>query len=266
MTRSPASAQAQRSAAQQGELWGAHARDWAEVQEPQFSPLYVAALAAWPFTGRSLLDVGCGAGGFCALAERSGAQVYGLDAAAELIAVARERASGAVFCTGTMEQLPYPDDFFDLVTGFNVVGHSEDSLRAVREVARVARTGAHVGLSTWGRPEACDATALFAALERLRAPFERSCCQPGRRWGLEEFFDAAGLVGLEREEVPCPWIYADADAALRGIMSAGPFVSVARLAGEERLRETLLEALAPFRTNDGYRLQNHFSFLTATVG
>lgn len=48
-------------------------------------------------------------------------------------------------------------------------------------------------------------------------------------------------------------------------MSAGPLVSVARLAGEDRLRETLLEALAPFRTKDGYRLQNQFDFLTATV-
>ena len=47
------------SADVQGELWGARARDWAEVQEPTARPLYEAVLRETGIGPRTaLLDVG----------------------------------------------------------------------------------------------------------------------------------------------------------------------------------------------------------------
>ena len=48
----------------QGELWGAAARDWAEIQEPLHTPVWQAMLDATNVDqGTLLLDRGCGGGG-----------------------------------------------------------------------------------------------------------------------------------------------------------------------------------------------------------
>src|SRR5437763_16886959 len=47
-----------------------------------------------PLDGKSALDVGCGAGLLAEPLARLGAKVTGVDAAAELVAVAREHAAG----------------------------------------------------------------------------------------------------------------------------------------------------------------------------
>ena len=57
------------SARIQGHLWGGAARDWADLQEPQHTPLWRAMLdAARVSTGTLTLDAGCGGGGASELA------------------------------------------------------------------------------------------------------------------------------------------------------------------------------------------------------
>jgi hypothetical protein len=49
------------SSTTQGELWGAAARDWAELQEPQHKPVWQAMLnAAKVGQGARFFDAGCG--------------------------------------------------------------------------------------------------------------------------------------------------------------------------------------------------------------
>jgi 2-polyprenyl-3-methyl-5-hydroxy-6-metoxy-1,4-benzoquinol methylase len=77
------------SATVQGELWGARARDWAEVQEPAQRELYPPVFdAAGVGEGTSLLDVGCGSGVAAAIAHARGAQVSGIDAALPFVEIA----------------------------------------------------------------------------------------------------------------------------------------------------------------------------------
>ena len=74
------------SATIQGQLWGAHARDWAALGEQLCLPLLGAALdAAHVTAGTRLLDAGCGAGLLTLLAHLRGAQVTALDAAPALL-------------------------------------------------------------------------------------------------------------------------------------------------------------------------------------
>lgn len=47
----------------------------------------------------------------------------------------------------SVEQLPFPDDSFDVVTAFDVVEHCADELGALGEMRRVVRPGGHVLLS-----------------------------------------------------------------------------------------------------------------------
>jgi 2-polyprenyl-3-methyl-5-hydroxy-6-metoxy-1,4-benzoquinol methylase len=125
------------SSAVQGELWGARAGDWAEVQEPAQSELYPPILdAAGVGAGTMLLDVGCGSGVAAGTARRRGAVVSGIDAALPLVELARARVTGSEFRVGELEALPYEDGSFDVVTGFN--GSSTPPTRCARWARRIA--------------------------------------------------------------------------------------------------------------------------------
>ena len=161
------------SAGVQGDLWGERARDWADVLEGWNGwgvPLYRHVLERVPVgSGTILLDVGCGAGRFCRVAADRGAQVAGIDAAGALVEIARERIQNADFRVGDMEALPWDDDSFDVVTGFNSFFIAADLVNALREARRVARPGASMAMTVFGRPERCGVDPGFRVAATVRA-------------------------------------------------------------------------------------------------
>ncbi len=85
------------------------------MQERQARPLYEAVLERGEIGNRTrLLDAGCGAGGFVALAAARSAIVSGFDATPELLAIARRRSPAATIKQGDLESLPFPDGAFNL--------------------------------------------------------------------------------------------------------------------------------------------------------
>ena len=97
-----------------------------------------------PIEGASILDVGTGTGrAAIALAKRGGV-VTGVDASAEMLAVARRRAaaSGATvtFVQGDAHGLLQGDQSFDAVVCLRVLMHTPDWRRSLAELCRVART------------------------------------------------------------------------------------------------------------------------------
>lgn len=258
------------SSAAQGALWGARARHWAEVQEPVSRPLYEAVLRTVGIgAGTPVLDVGCGAGLFCTLAAEHGARVSGVDAAAALLAIARERVPHGDFREGEMEALPYPDRAFEVVTGFNAFQFAASPRTALAEARRVARPGAPVVIATWGKPEDSEAAQYLAALRPLLPPAPPGAPGPfalSADGALEAFARAAGLTPRSVAEVECPLEYADLDTALRGLLSAGPAVLAIQTSGECRVREAVVETIAPYRlSSGGYRLEHSFLFAITTA-
>ena len=76
-----------------------------------------------------LLDVTCGAGLAVRHATSLGSTVAGIDAAADLVDVARTRTPGADLRVGSMFDLPWRDGRFDAVVAVNGVwGGCEDAL------------------------------------------------------------------------------------------------------------------------------------------
>ena len=145
----------------QGELWSAQARNWANFLEKFHTPLYKSVFDRVGISrGTRLLDVGCGAGLAAQLAAELGAQVCGIDAAPALIAIARDRLPGGGFRVGNMEELPYADASFDVVTGFNSFQHAANLVAALSEAKRVVRRGGRVAMVTWGTPEDCEHAAV----------------------------------------------------------------------------------------------------------
>jgi SAM-dependent methyltransferase len=258
------------SAAIQGELWGARARDWADFQEPQHRRLFEEVIRRTAIGKDSVvLDVGCGAGGFSRLAAQAGAGVAGIDAAAPLVEIARERVPGGQFDVGDLELLPYEDDSFDVVTGLNSFQYAADPVAALAEAQRVARPGATVLALVWGREEHTELVDLLRALRPLlppappNAPGPFALSYPG---ALDELVERSGLTPTDEGYIAATFEYADEATLLKANRSAGPAILAARNSGEAAVGDAIRGALAPYRTSSGsYRIETEWRFVLATA-
>jgi ubiquinone/menaquinone biosynthesis C-methylase UbiE len=93
-------------------------------------------------SGRSLkiLDVGCGTGANM-LAFSPYGEVHGVDPSSQAVTFCERRSVSRVK-QASVENLPYPDSFFDVVTILDVLEHTDDDLAALKEVKRVAKPDA----------------------------------------------------------------------------------------------------------------------------
>ena len=102
-----------------------------------------------PLTGKTALDVGCGAGLLAEPLARLGARVTGIDATPEVIAVAREHAAAAGldidYRAGDVQEL---DGRFDLVTSLEVIEHVADPAAFLKTLAARLAPGGLMILST----------------------------------------------------------------------------------------------------------------------
>ena len=102
-----------------------------------------------PLTGKTALDVGCGAGLLAEPLARLGARVTGIDATPEVIAVAREHAAAAGldidYRAGDVQEL---DGRFDLVTSLEVIEHVADPAAFLKALAARLAPGGLMILST----------------------------------------------------------------------------------------------------------------------
>jgi 2-polyprenyl-3-methyl-5-hydroxy-6-metoxy-1,4-benzoquinol methylase len=92
--------------------------------------------------GAEILDAGCGSGRTLQELARYGS-VQGIELDPEAAAVARARGYGEVR-EGRLEQLPWPDDAFDLITCLDVVEHTPDDRVTLGELRRVCKPHGHL--------------------------------------------------------------------------------------------------------------------------
>ncbi len=257
-----------RTSESNGRLWGARARDWADIQEGTCRPVYVSLFDRVGIRpGMAYLDAGCGAGMAAQIAAERGARVSGLDASENSLAIARTRIPNGDFHLGDLEDLPFPDHAFDLVTGFNSFQYAGNPMIALAEAKRVSKVGATIVIMTWGNPEGMEAASLVAALKPLLPPPPPGAPGPfalSDEAALRAFASGAGLTPKEVFDVDAPWRYPDLPTALRGLGSSGVAIRAIEHAGEAALDAAHTQALAPFRQPDGsYRIGATFRCLLA---
>jgi SAM-dependent methyltransferase len=214
-----------------------------------------------------VLDIGCGVGAFLRLIDERGGEQSGIDASHSLIAFARSRLPDADLRVGEMEHLPWDDDSFDLVTGFNSFFFADDIVAALREAGRVARPGAPVVIQVWGAHERCDLEAMkqiarpFLPPRPADAPPDPDLSIPG---ALESLASLACLTPETGFDTTWALEYPDAETLGRAMVAVA---GLALLAGPEReheLETAIVDGLAPYRTHRGsYRLSNEYHYLIA---
>jgi SAM-dependent methyltransferase len=213
----------------------------------------LAKLALEP--GQSLLDVGCGAGMFASMASERGLLVSGIDASEALIAIARERAPGADFRVGDLEDLPFPEASFDAVTGFNAFQFATHPVAALSKARRAAKRGSPIVVVIWGRHEAPDAAAVVAAIAPLLGDSRTTASQTAaltEEGGLRCFAEEGGLaVPFEVGDGNTEWSYPDLATAVRGLNSAGSARLAADRTSEEAVSRVHEAALRPYVKADG---------------
>jgi ubiquinone/menaquinone biosynthesis C-methylase UbiE len=152
-------------------LYEKYAASGAESYERHFVPAIgdpVARLlvdAARPAPGEQVLDVACGTGAVARLvvdAVDPGGHVSGLDANPGMIDVARRAGpAGIDWHVAPAEDMPLPDEVFDLVLCSMGVQFFTDKVRALREARRVLTPGGRVAWCTPG-----PTPPLFVAIDR----------------------------------------------------------------------------------------------------
>jgi SAM-dependent methyltransferase len=251
-----------------GELWSRGVRDWVSFVEPHYQSLYntVHDLVGIG-KGTRLLDVGCGPGGAAVLAAARGARVTGLDAAPDSVEMAHERLPEGDFRIGDMESLPWPDDSFDAVTGFNSFPFAANPVAALKEARRVLAPRGKLGIVIFSRPEESQQTRIMAAIAALtppqspKGPSPFALSSPGL---LASVLEEAGLKCVDRAEVPIALRYATAETACRAFMAGGGGARAVQHSGEERVQQAIRQALEGFRVERGeYRIENRFQFVIA---
>jgi SAM-dependent methyltransferase len=86
-----------------------------------------------------ILDAGCGSGRNMVELARHG-RVTGIELAEASVSLARERGMGEVIA-GSVLEMPFEADSFDLAASLDVIEHLEDDLAALRELRRVVAPG-----------------------------------------------------------------------------------------------------------------------------
>jgi SAM-dependent methyltransferase len=249
-------------------LWGARARDWAELAEPGQTPFYEAVFDVIGVgSATRLLDVGCGAGLALTLAAKRGAIVAGVDAAEGLVTVARERLPEDDIRVGDLEELPYGDATFTVATSFNAVQYADDPQRALRELARVTVPGSPIAVVTWGDPARSEMRDVLSAIGGLLPPPPPGAGGPfalSPPGALEALVEPAGLRAGATGDVPTPYIYPDVATAVRAQLSSGPAARAIEHSGEDALRDALTSVMERHQRVDGeVRLDNVFRYLIA---
>jgi SAM-dependent methyltransferase len=170
---------------------------WAETYDLPGNPLIsVEQPAVWALlgdlpTGRAL-DAACGTGRHSGRLVELGHDVTGVDASPEMLDVARARVPHARFLEGDLYALPLEDGEVDLAVCALALGHCEDLLDPIRELARAVRRGGqivlsdlHPGMSVAG------GQALFASADGRLAFVREHVHLHG------EYLDAFGTSGLD---------------------------------------------------------------------
>lgn len=158
--------------------------------------------------GQKVLDVATGNGNTALAAGRRFCDVTALDYVPYLLDLGRQRAAAEQipidFIEGDAENLPFPDNSFDVVVSTFGVMFAPDQEKAAAELVRVCRPGGKIGLANWWGIGSLN-EKMFRALGSFSPPPPEGF-RPPLLWGTEERIqellgDRVSSLSIEKKTV-----------------------------------------------------------------
>lgn len=197
--------------------WSAVAHGWAQLWGSFADPARAVIIAAAGIgPGTRVLDVGCGSGEFLRLLSATGAEAIGADPAATMVEIAR--GTGVAVVRAGVDELPFAAASFDVATAVNALQFADDTTAALRELARIVRSGGLIAVANWAEGARNDIDVIESAIGQARgenAMPDGPLRPPG---GIEAAFADAGLTVVASGLVDAPWVAADETTLVRGIL------------------------------------------------
>src|SRR5947207_7964381 len=159
--------------------------------------------------GLQVLDLGCGDGTTALPAAQLGADVLGVDIAANLVAAGNTRAQAAGltnlrFQEGDATDLKeLADDSFDLVVSIFGAMFAPRPFDVAKEVVRVTRPGGRIVMGNWIPNDPTFVAQLLKVSMAYSPPPPEGFVSP-MTWGVEENVVARfGAAGIPTESITC---------------------------------------------------------------
>jgi ubiquinone/menaquinone biosynthesis C-methylase UbiE len=158
--------------------------------------------------GQRVLDLGCGDGTTALPAARLGADVLGVDIAANLVAAGNERAraeglTNCRFQEGDASHLDdLSDDSFDRVVSIFGAMFAPNPFDVAKEMVRVTRPGGQVVMGNW-IPNDPTLVAQILKISSSYSPPPEGFVSP-MTWGVEEnVIERFGRAGIPADRITC---------------------------------------------------------------
>lgn len=120
------------------------------------------------------IDFGCGTGPYLPMLARRAREVKGIDIAPGMIEEARHNVpaemTGVEVMLGSVLELPFPDDHFDLAVSVGVIEYFAHPAVALREMFRVMKPGAPIVITLPNRAGIARLTGLPRTLPLMLPP------------------------------------------------------------------------------------------------
>lgn len=198
------------------DFWNEQSCDTQQAIAPKYSRAYFDEIEAFRnfdqrfihsfaqfsrYRGKRVLEVGFGAGTDFIEWLRAGARASGIDLTNEALEHLNRRVelyglpAPEQLLVGDAEDLPFSDDTFDLGYSFGVLHHTENTVRALRELVRVVRPGGELKVMLYNR-RSIHVFNQWVKHAALKGRPER-----GLSWVVANFIESAGTRAYTRPEL-----------------------------------------------------------------
>jgi demethylmenaquinone methyltransferase/2-methoxy-6-polyprenyl-1,4-benzoquinol methylase len=183
--------------------------------------------------GERALDLCCGTGDLAFALAEAGARVVGLDFSEEMLRVAARKSQGLSkptqtvrpeieFIRGDAQQVPFPENTFDIITIGYGLRNLADLNAGIREMLRVSKPGGRLLALEFGKPENSIWRAIYFSYLRAFLPvFGKVFCGNAAAYAyiLESLkhYPAQGGVSIIMQT--CGWQNVRVINLLGGVMS-----------------------------------------------